>query len=227
MFLTFILVLLPHLHCADTFIIKGTKCSLSLFVKLCWPDFLSRADLSQGHWSFHNQATGHQNHHGPHSCHEGPYPHRGRPLLWRWVSVLSVLNGLPTSWAQHSQGSVPGVWPRACWGGMFQLVQQQRRRAVALAYWLMRHWMSRALFGDKVRHRGAFCKCKSQWGRVLSALLSQAMPTGFALTQIPQTGLCLIRETHGWEHELHQQRTFGYEQATGDLMCILGGLVWI
>lgn len=146
MFLTFILVF--------TFTVKATKCSLNYslhsFVKPRWPDFLSRAYLSQGHWSFHNQATGHQNHHGPHSCHEGPCPHRGRPLLWRCVSVLSMLNGLPSSWVQHSQGSVPGARPRTCWGGMFQLVQQQRRCAVAVAYWLMRHWMSRPLFGDKV-----------------------------------------------------------------------------
>lgn len=202
-------MLLPHLHCADNFIIKGTKCSLNYsqhsFVKLCWPDFVSRADLSQGHRSFHNQATGHQNHHRPHSCHEGPCPHRGRPLLWRWVSVLSVLNGLPTSWAQHSRDSVPGAWP---WGGRAEVACFNWFNSRGAVQWLLlTGWWDTECRAPSVEtrywHRGAFCKCKSQWGRVLSAPLSQAMPTGFALTQIPQTVLCLIRETHGWEHLLH------------------------
>lgn len=170
MFLTFILVF--------TFTVKGTKCSLNYsqhsFVKLCWSDFLTRADLSQGHWSFHNQATGHQNHHGPHSCHKGPCPHRGRPLQWRWVSVLSMLNGLPTSWVQHSQGSVPGARPRACWGGMLQLVQQQCCALCNGSCLLADETLNVAPPSLETRywHRGAFCKCKSQWGRVLSALLS-------------------------------------------------------
>lgn len=80
------------MHRGDTLIKEETKCSLHCAqyssAKFNWPDSLCRADLGQGHRSIHNQTTGHQNHHGPHSCHKGPHPHRGRPLLRRWVSLF-------------------------------------------------------------------------------------------------------------------------------------------
>lgn len=56
-------------------------------ITLNWMNWIFREDLSQGHRPLHNQATGCQNYHWPHTCHQGTNPHCGRPLLWRWVSM--------------------------------------------------------------------------------------------------------------------------------------------
>lgn len=141
------------MHRGDTLIKEGTKCFLHCSqhsqAKFDWSDSLCRAALGQGHRSIHNQTTGHQNHHGPHSCHEGPYPHCGRPLPRRWVSLFLSTYDI-THQPQRSRSSVIGLWPWACWGGVFPLVRQLRLHVVALAEWLTRYWALCLLFGGKV-----------------------------------------------------------------------------
>lgn len=62
---------------------------------------------------------------------------------------------------------------------MFSLVQQQRRDVVAFAYWLggLADCSVLALQA-RYCYCGAFCKCESKRGRVLSDFLSRACAHG-------------------------------------------------
>lgn len=173
---------------------RGNKVLPSLFSaflgQICPSDCLCRADLGQGHRSIHNQTTGHQNHHGPHSGHEGPYPHCGRPLLRRWVSLfVSFIWYYPPNSALRSRAlSLArnlGRAEMACshwfdsWGAMWwRLLIGWRAAEGCVSSVEARYW-----------HRGASEEECCQLS------LAERVPTGLALTQIARRVVAGRRNT--------------------------------
>lgn len=68
---------------------------------------------------------------------------------------------------------VIGAYPWECCGGMFPLVHWYRRVVLAIAYWLRAETACRVpSLQARYWYCGAFCKCDSHGGRVLSDFLS-------------------------------------------------------